>query len=222
MKAEAFIFFGLSALTHLAVIGGGNYDAQLSGWINQPGQGRSALDIQLQKPAPRTASTDAQPVSKSHQSSDNLTVVDSKLPSTTTAVKQIASIRPVAQTTESGKNNPPATESEFVATNQPVTHKGHAADTVKVASILNHQLSQYFYYPRSAQRKNWQGRVILEFAISAQGNIEHVQIQQSSGYRSLDEAAVSALNKIEAREELSKALFGQSIRQTLPVTYRLH
>ena len=87
--------------------------------------------------------------------------------------------------------------------------------------ILETELARYFYYPRSAQRRNWQGQVILSFMILSDGDISQVKVNKSSGYSVLDHAAVDALHKFEQREQLALAINGHSMSKTLPVTYRL-
>jgi len=48
-------------------------------------------------------------------------------------------------------------------------------------------------YPRLAQRRGWQGKVLLRVKITADGRSANVSVQQSSGHEMLDEAAVEAV-----------------------------
>ncbi len=89
-----------------------------------------------------------------------------------------------------------------------------------VISRLQHNLKQYFYYPRLARRKNIQGTVILGFAIDLRGTLSNIHIVRSSGFAILDMAAEDALLKLHH-------LDGQQDWQAdnnfieLPVIYKL-
>ncbi len=48
-------------------------------------------------------------------------------------------------------------------------------------------------YPRSARRRGHEGRVAVEISLSAAGEIESVEIVESSGYRELDASALAAV-----------------------------
>ena len=50
-------------------------------------------------------------------------------------------------------------------------------------------------YPALARSRGWQGKVLLRVNVSADGRSESVEIHQSSGHDTLDEAAVEAVEK---------------------------
>ncbi|WP_323017105.1 energy transducer TonB [Castellaniella sp.] len=54
-------------------------------------------------------------------------------------------------------------------------------------------------YPRLAQRRGEQGRVLLRVLISPQGEVAQVKVQRSSGYERLDEAAIQAMQRARFR-----------------------
>jgi TonB family protein len=94
-------------------------------------------------------------------------------------------------------------------------------DGETLSKLLSTEFSKYFYYPKAAQRRNWQGEVILRFVIEGNGAIKQVQVSKSSGYDLLDNAAMVALKKIKTNNSFSLALGGQSVEQELPVIYRI-
>ena len=112
-------------------------------------------------------------------------------------------------------------EKKSIATNVSRHKTQNPPDITQIKNILETELSKHFYYPKTAQRRSWQGQVILEFVITPDGNLSQVQINKSSGYEILDKAAIYALRKIEEHEDLALALNGHSIEQILPVTYKL-
>jgi len=97
-----------------------------------------------------------------------------------------------------------------------------SVDNEKIKTLLDKALSKHFYYPKSARRKNRQGKVILAFTINSNGLIEHVRVDMSSGYTVLDEAAIKAFKKIEMNEFLANVLLGTTTEYTLPISYRLN
>jgi len=48
-------------------------------------------------------------------------------------------------------------------------------------------------YPLLAQRKGWEGKVIIDIRIAGDGRVQEAQIEKSSGYTILDEAALGAI-----------------------------
>ncbi|TNF38119.1 MAG: energy transducer TonB [Gammaproteobacteria bacterium] len=97
----------------------------------------------------------------------------------------------------------------------------HAADTVQVKRIIADEFASHFYYPAAAQRRNWQGDVILQFTLMPDGSIQHIRINKSSGYAVLDDAAMDVMTKIHSEDQLALALNGNSMNHILPVSYRL-
>ncbi len=77
------------------------------------------------------------------------------------------------------------------------------------------------HYPGIAIRNAWQGRVKLGIRVQANGNLTHIHVINSSGYRMLDKAAVKSVHHIAALPEASAWLQGQPIDVILPVIYQL-
>ncbi|RDD63028.1 energy transducer TonB [Ferruginivarius sediminum] len=48
-------------------------------------------------------------------------------------------------------------------------------------------------YPTRARRRGWEGRVVLEVAVAADGTVKAVEVRESSGYAALDRAALDAV-----------------------------
>ena len=116
--------------------------------------------------------------------------------------------------TETGSQN----VTELTDPNRSSTQNKVAADLIRQKVTI--EFSRYFYYPDAARRRNWQGDVVLQFTLLPDGHLNQIRIQQSSGFKSLDEAAVHALQKIEPQHELA-LLTDASILHILPVSYRL-
>lgn len=50
-------------------------------------------------------------------------------------------------------------------------------------------------YPSIARREHWEGRVTLRIQVSADGSVDGVSVQRSSGHEELDDAALAAVKK---------------------------
>lgn len=48
-------------------------------------------------------------------------------------------------------------------------------------------------YPQAAQRRGESGTAVVRFVVGVDGRVESAQIQKSSGYPRLDEAALAAV-----------------------------
>ena len=88
----------------------------------------------------------------------------------------------------------------------------------KIIAQLKDKFSENFYYPRLAQRKNWQGTVTLGVLINTSGEIRDIVVASSSGFSILDDAAIQAMSKIKTLNTLP---FTKNITIHLPVIYRL-
>lgn len=101
-----------------------------------------------------------------------------------------------------------------------ITDKQQAESKARVISIINKELIQHFIYPKLAQKRNWQGKVLLSLRVSASGKINNVQLNSSSGYDVLDQAAINSLVKVKYLPQTSTWL-SNDIYLQLPVVYQL-
>jgi len=90
----------------------------------------------------------------------------------------------------------------------------------QVKSKLIKKLKANFSYPKLAQRKNWQGKVILSLRITSLGEIANIQLATSSGYNVLDNAAIASLQKVKNLPNIS-LWFNKGINLQIPVIYTL-
>ena len=76
-------------------------------------------------------------------------------------------------------------------------------------------------YPRAAQRRNQQGVVMLDVIVDEEGNPLEISILTSSGFTSLDEAAIAAISRWEFEPEQQHNRFVKS-RVHIPVAFQLN
>lgn len=75
-------------------------------------------------------------------------------------------------------------------------------------------------YPSEARLDRAEGRVVLKVVIRDDGSVDDVAVSQSSGYRSLDHAAVELL-KQAAPFQLPQPLGKSQMTVKIPMNYRL-
>ena len=95
-----------------------------------------------------------------------------------------------------------------------------AESKARVISIIYKELNQHFIYPKMAQKRNWQGKVLLSLRVSSSGKINNVQVNRSSGYSVLDQAAINSLMKVGNLPQISSWL-PYDIDLNIPVIYQL-
>lgn len=120
------------------------------------------------------------------------------------------------------KYKTPAEEIKEVRTeeNNSIRQKKQNKILAQVRSDLIKKLKTNFTYPKLAQRKNWQGKVILSLRITASGEIKNIQLSSSSGYNVLDMAAIASLQQVGKLPNIS-LWFNNDINLQLPVIYEL-
>lgn len=100
--------------------------------------------------------------------------------------------------------------------------KTHATpDPSAVAALLRHALLQHFRYPAIARQNSWEGKVVLNVQVMADGQVGATHILQASGFRILDRAAQRAANDIGQLPAARPLLAGQNLTFRVPVAYRL-
>ncbi|HYW05252.1 MAG TPA: energy transducer TonB [Gammaproteobacteria bacterium] len=91
----------------------------------------------------------------------------------------------------------------------------------RVVAQVRRNLRRYFHYPGIAQRRGWEGRVVLDFAVRGDGRISDIRVAHSSGHAVLDHSAVQALRRIGRLDVGGAWPAGGLHNVKLPVIYRL-
>jgi len=96
----------------------------------------------------------------------------------------------IQQQTKQKKSNTENTTSQLAAASQ-------AKQFNALHNLLNNAINQHKHYPLAALRLHQQGKVRISFKLLNNGNLNNLEIAQSSGYHSLDNAALLAVKKIQ-------------------------
>jgi protein TonB len=163
----------------------------------------------------------------------SLPVIDSEKEHSQAMSKQPAPLpEPVHTAQRTISNEPVKTNTETTETFQV-----DSRNTMETSAALNPRLSreesdrhlrssvlelvtQRLSYPAIARRKGWQGVVTLTLHIESDGLISSLQVNETSGYPALDQAAVKSL-QMASIPGARQWLHGRSIDILIPVEYRL-
>lgn len=92
-----------------------------------------------------------------------------------------------------------------------------AVDSASIGRQLLTSLQDHFSYPLRARRKGWEGDVLLGVDLDEAGVIAEVRLLASSGYATLDQAAMASMRAVGVLEQ---HLSGR-LTVEVPVRYRL-
>lgn len=86
---------------------------------------------------------------------------------------------------------------------------------------INSQIKKTIKYPKIAKDRNQSGRVLISLSLRTNGNLEDINIESSSGFKSLDQSAINSIKKlnkfVSAPFEIKNKLF----TFILPINYEL-
>jgi len=188
------------------------------------------------EPAPQPASAESAPVSASgpeprhesvpeiHEPPIPLTTPPSQVSHhalvepTTAAIP----IQPIAgQPTPGDSVQQESAPAPQVAAMAPVPPSASARlDYSWLSETILRRVEELKRYPAEARLDRAEGKVVLKAVIRGDGSVDDVEVYQSSGYRSLDHAAVELL-KQAAPFELPRPLGKSKMTVKIPMSYRL-
>jgi protein TonB len=112
-------------------------------------------------------------------------------------------------------------EEHQVVASAAIPKKAAKANNSWVGESLHRRISELRHYPSTARLNGWEGKVVLKVSIRNDGHLNSVEVVKSSGYESLDQAAIEAVRRacpLHMKHELSSEM----VVLTLPVSYSLN
>ena len=82
-------------------------------------------------------------------------------------------------------------------------------------------IAKYKKFPRIAQRRGWQGEVILQVKLTGQGHSIAKKIRQSSGFRVLDEEGLNMIDRAIPFPTPPSILSGRTFTILVPIKFTL-
>lgn len=115
-----------------------------------------------------------------------------------------------------------APASSLSSTNKPVTDHG-LIETLEAEymAALRKAIEAKKHYPKRARRLKREGNVIIDFTIHRDGKINQIQVQNSSGTKMLDKAAVDAIKRLGQFKPIPDKIPRDSWALEIPITYAL-
>lgn len=89
-----------------------------------------------------------------------------------------------------------------------------------LAESLRRRLAELKRYPSAARLNGWEGKVVLRAVIRADGHLSEVKVHRSSGYESLDNAAMEAI-RLVCPLHMTKAIGAAEVAVYVPMVYSL-
>lgn len=212
-------FLGLSAALHLAVLG------VWTPTLTEIGQRGPVINLEMvnnagatARPSPPAEPQRAQPAA----SAGPVATPDAMRPATARERPPAPpdAARPATPTdaTKSASRTaaaaPPPAADIAAAAPEPANTEQHLRDT------LLELVTAKLHYPTIARRRGWQGTVVLQLRIGADGQVSDLQVNASSGYPVLDRAALECL-RLASIPQADRWLHGRAVDILLPVEYRL-
>jgi protein TonB len=147
------------------------------------------------------------------------------VPSATTAPQNEA--KPQATTIETSESKeepkPAATTPANLEQAKPVAPTSQDISDARnqYGNLLTRHIGKFKQYPRIAQMRNWEGDVVLQLELDANGNLTSSQIYKSSGVEILDKQALEMVSKAAPFPTAPASLRGRSFNILVPVAFRL-
>ena len=82
-------------------------------------------------------------------------------------------------------------------------------------------IAKYKKFPRIAQRRGWQGEVILQVKLTGQGQLIEKKLRQSSGFKVLDEEGLSMIDRAIPLPTPPSILSGRTFTILVPIKFTL-
>lgn len=208
MKPGLFLFIFLSATIHIVAL---NLNSDWAFDLNKNNeQGRSSFSVKITHPHQTIKKNSS---SDEKQKNINKSVIKIKNKKTQPTITEASTKSKLVTDKIPEKKTEKSIETKIRHIDLP--DKQGALD-----NFLKAELNKYFYYPKSAIRRNWQGDLIISFSINHDGKISNIKILKSSGYDILDMAAINSVAKIELPDN-SLINHQKLTLKNLPVSFRL-
>lgn len=185
--------------------------------------------VETSEPIPQIVAVQARTESVTEQQTTevreiNQSIIESVAPvvqhEVATAEPSITAAPATAVSTEAKATEPVATESApQVAMASRATH-AVKADYGWLAESLRRRLAELKRYPSAARLNGWEGKVVLRAVIRADGHLSEVKVHRSSGYESLDNAAMEAI-RLACPLHMHQPLSTSEVAVYVPMVYSL-
>lgn len=174
--------------------------------VLRPGK---TIELTLQAFSEPVQQTAATPVPAQHVSPDRMVP--------TPVARQHEQPVPEQRLANTNRDAPSAAVTDTLAVETQVQER----DAIKtLRNALVSTLQARFSYPRRAQKRGWEGTVVISLRIMPDGQLADVHVANSSGVPVLDRAALRSLSEVSMSQHVAW-LDGREFDMLIPVEYRL-
>lgn len=210
-------FIAASLVIHAAVIAAAG---TLATSMRAPALAPAAvLQIRLAAPQPAPA-----PAAEAHVQSAAPAAKPERPAARTAAARRAApksDPAPPRPATAAASAPPPPAVNSGAASAEETDGPAPAERANHLRSVVLSLLAPSLTYPPLARKYGWQGRVLVDVELDADGSLQPLRIAHSSGYRILDHHAFDALKRLGTVPQARPWLGGRPFAFAVPVTYRL-
>lgn len=89
------------------------------------------------------------------------------------------------------------------------------------AKVVKKKILEKILYPEVAKKAGFQGTVILDLKLSHQGEVVGVSVKDTSGYKTLDDEALKAVEEVGMFPPFPEAIMDQELSLEIPIEYLL-
>jgi len=86
---------------------------------------------------------------------------------------------------------------------------------------LRRHLARYKHYPEDALKRKEEGKVMVEFVLARDGRVLSAEVERSSGYPQIDQAALDMLRRASPVPPLPDRYAGERIKIAIPVDFSI-
>jgi periplasmic protein TonB len=135
----------------------------------------------------------------------------------TPAVENIIAVAPTADRRSELTTPPPAVIDPPVGPSQADIDDARNA----YGNLLGRAIAKHKSYPKIAERRGWEGTVLLDLKIDSNGNVLSAIVRNSSGYDALDKRALEMVERASPFPAPPKVLQGSTFNISVPVAFKL-
>lgn len=177
------------------------------------------------EPASQPAHVESAPLSPSHEPERESLLTTHEPTSLDTPPPQASHQSPVTEPTASTTSNASVktestSEQQMIAMAPVPSSLSARPDYSWLSDTILRRVEELKRYPAEARLDRAEGKVVLKAVIRGDGSVDDVVVYQSSGYRSLDHAAVELLKRA-APFRLPRPLGKSQMMVKIPMNYRL-
>ncbi len=173
-----------------------------------------------QIPHPRVRpATDMRKTHPSHVLSDLTMPVFEPVPE---AIENFNFNKSIPESVSLSKDIPEVVDTEVVEFSLPaVEETGGFGSRMDYLDMVRLKIESYKQYPPFSRQRNMEGLVTVEFMIGVNGFISGLIVVRSSGFVSLDNAAILAVNNAAPFSRPPEKYFKQQVRVKVPIAFEL-